>query len=272
MGEFREEKYGEIPLFKNMGKIKMDKNNFLIINDIIYELYDCKSMEELQKNFLRRLKLLIPYSYASILLTDKQDTEKIRLTSPICYPESFVEAENEYMKLADEDHLLWILHSRESTLIRESDLIGEERRLNTPLYLHCYRKYNVFDSLQFTIVYQQNLLGVLSLFRTKIDGEFSDEDMFYLRSLGMHLNAVLYKITIESENMFSKRAGIEELQKQYGLTVRETQILELIFQFQNNEEVVKKLDIKENTLQKHMQNIFRKMNASSKWDLLQFRP
>ena len=250
----------------------MDKNSFLIINDIIYELYNCKSMEELQKNFLRRLKLLIPYSYASILLTDKQDTEKIRLTSPICYPESFVEAENEYLKLADEDHLLWILHSRESTLIRESDLIGEERRLNTPLYLHCYRKYNIYDSLQFTIVHQQNLLGVLSLFRTKIDGEFSDEDMFYLRSLGMHLNAVLYKITTDSENKVSKRASIEGLQKQYGLTVREAQILELIFQFQNNEEIVEKLAIKENTLQKHMQNIIRKMNASSKWDLLQFRP
>ncbi|MCI6043639.1 helix-turn-helix transcriptional regulator [bacterium] len=250
----------------------MDKNRFLIINDIIYELYNCKTMEELQKNFLRRLKLLIPYSYASILLTDKKDTEKIRLTSPICYPESFVEAENEYLKQADEDHLLWILHSRESTLIRESDLIGEESRLNTPLYLHCYRKYNIFDSLQFTIVHQQNLLGVLSLFRTKIDDEFSDADMFYLRSLGMHLNAVLYKITTESVNKESKHATIEELQKQYGLTVREAQILGLIFLFLNNEEIVEKLDIKENTLQKHMQNIFRKMNASSKWDLLRFRP
>ena len=110
------------------------------------------------------------------------------------------------------------------------------------------------------------------MFRTKIDDEFSDADMFYLRSLGMHLNAVLYKITTESVNKESKHATIEELQKQYGLTVREAQILGLIFLFLNNEEIVEKLDIKENTLQKHMQNIFRKMNASSKWDLLRFRP
>lgn len=250
----------------------MDKNCFLIINDIIYELYNCSSIEELQKIFLRRLKMLIPYSYASILMADTTDPEIIRLTSPLCCPDSFQEAENEYLKQADEDHLLWILHSRESTLIRESDLIREESRLNTPLYLHCYRKYNIFDSLQYTIVYQQKLLGVLTLFRTKIDGEFSDEDMFYLRSLGMHLNAVLHRITSDSDKSWFKSANVEELQIQYGLTGRETQILELIFHFQNNGEIVEKLDIKENTLQKHMQNIFRKMNASSKWDLLRFRP
>ena len=71
------------------------------------------------------------------------------------------------MKVADEDHLLWLLHSREPRLVRESDLLEDQQRLNSPLYVHCYRKYNIFDSMQYASVYQQELLGILTLFRTE---------------------------------------------------------------------------------------------------------
>lgn len=48
----------------------MDKNIFLIFNDILYDLYQCTSAEDLKNQFLPRLKLLLPFSYASILLRD----------------------------------------------------------------------------------------------------------------------------------------------------------------------------------------------------------
>ena len=146
----------------------MEKNTFLMINDMIYDLYSCTSLNEIKAKFLLRLKMVIPYSYASILLHETtEDPDTIRLTTPICIPEAFTEAENEYMKVADEDHLLWLLHSREPRLVRESDLLEDQQRLNSPLYVHCYRKYNIFDSMQYASVYQQELLGILTLFRTE---------------------------------------------------------------------------------------------------------
>ena len=45
----------------------MEKNNFLIYNDIVYTLYQCKSYEALRDEFLPRLRLLIPFTYASII-------------------------------------------------------------------------------------------------------------------------------------------------------------------------------------------------------------
>ena len=94
----------------------MEKNTFLMINDMIYDLYSCTSLNEIKAKFLLRLKMVIPYSYASILLHETtEDPDTIRLTTPICIPEAFTEAENEYMKVADEDHLLWLLHSWESS-------------------------------------------------------------------------------------------------------------------------------------------------------------
>ena len=252
----------------------MQKNNFLIFNDIIYALYSCQSINELKENFLKRLKLLIPFSYASILFTDlSSENSTTYLTNPICVPDSFSEAEEEYLLHADEDHLLWLVNGKESTLIRESDLLGDESRLSTALYLKCYKRYNIFDSLQFSIVYQQKFLGVLTLFRTKIDGTFSDEDMFFLRSLGIHLNAAANRLLIsEHMQMNSQNTHtIDELANEYHLTGKETEILSYIFSFKNNDEIAAEMKISENTIQKHLQNIFRKLNVSSKWELLKYK-
>ena len=250
----------------------MEKNTFLMINDMIYDLYSCTSLNEIKAKFLHRLKMVIPYSYASILLRDTTgDPDTIRLTSPICIPENFIEAENEYMKVADEDHLLWLLHSREPRLVRESDLLEDQQRLNSPLYIHCYRKFHIFDSMQYASVYQQELLGILTLFRTEKDGPFTNEDMFYLQAIGMHLNAVLYQITHSQPQTPDLSDILPRLKTQYHLTPRELQIAEQIYQYRNNDEIARSLGIRENTLQKHLQNIFRKTNITSRWELLRLR-
>lgn len=246
----------------------MEKNNFLIYNDILYELYSCSNISDLDQHFLLRLRMLIPYSYASILLAST--STDIFHPEPICIPDSFIEAETEYIQHADEDPLLWLIHGKESTLVRESDLVPEERRLHSPLYLHCYQKYNIYDTLQYSIVYQQKFLGIVTLFRTKIDGAFTEEDMFYLRSFGIHLNVVINHLSAESINATSTNT-IQELQKTYELTNRETELLKMIFEYKNNQEITELCSIQENTLQKHLQNIFRKMNVSSKWDLLKYK-
>ena len=57
----------------------MEKNTFLMINDMIYDLYSCTSLNEIKAKFLLRLKMVIPYSYASILLHETtEDPDTIR--------------------------------------------------------------------------------------------------------------------------------------------------------------------------------------------------
>lgn len=249
----------------------MKKNTFLIYNDIVHCLYSSSNMTELRDNALYRLRMLIPYSYASILLADtSSDTQILYQKEPLCIPASFSEAENEYINHSEEDPLLWVTGSQESTLIRESDLLDDECRLHSPLYLHCYKKYNIFDTLQFSIVYNHIFLGVLTLFRTRIDGYFTEDDMFYLRSLGTHLNLAVYRILKEPQTK-DRQEILAELAQKFVLTNREVEILSLIFDFKSPLDIAAELKLQENTVQKHTQNIFRKMNVSSKWELLQFR-
>ena len=109
------------------------------------------------------------------------------------------------------------------------------------------------------------------LFRTEKDGPFTNEDMFYLQAIGMHLNAVLYQITHSLPQTNDLKQTLARLKNTCHLTNRELQIAEQIYQYRNNDEIAGSLGIRENTLQKHLQNIFRKTNVTSRWELLRFR-
>ena len=250
----------------------MDKNTFMIYNDVLYNLYSCTSLTDLRDSFLKRLKLLVPFSYASLLLTDSPDkTVTLSNTRILCCPDYFAEAEREYLAHTEDDPLFWLINGAESTLIRESDILEEEKRLSSPLYQGCYRKYHIYDTLQFSISCQNHFFGILTLYRTKAEEVFSDDDMFRLKSLGLHLNAVVYRLYHPVCGHSTEYTGnLTELTRTYHLTPKESEVLSLLFRFYRNDEIASKMEISENTIQKHLQNLFRKLNVSSKWELLKF--
>ena len=246
----------------------MEKNKFLMINDLIYEIYLWKNISDIDESFFQRLKMIVPFEYASLFLHDETADNPFSLSKPVCFPASFQEAELQYAQFAGEDDLLWILHGKESQLIRESAVLDEKHRLNSPLYRKCYRKYNIYDSLQCTIVFQQKFLGVLTLFRTRPNGTFVSDDMFYLSAIAIHLNPVLYRMIFEMSSGNSDRTSGLSCLSEYPLTARETEILKCLLNFQDNEEIAETLHIKETTLNKHLQNLFRKLEVRSRWELL----
>lgn len=254
-----------------MGMIIMEKNKFLMINDLIYEIYLWNNVSDIDDSFFQRLKMIVPFEYASLFLHDESADNPFSLGEPICFPSSFQEAELKYAQFAGEDELLWILHGKESQLIRESAVLDDEHRLNSSLYRKCYRKYNIYDSLQCTIVFQQKFLGVLTLFRTRPNGTFVSDDMFYLRAIAMHLNPILHRILFPKSSGYSHRTDemhdLAQLSSCH-LTSRETEILKCLLDFQDNEEIAETLHIKETTLNKHLQNLFRKLEVRSRWELL----
>ena len=91
------------------------------------------------------------------------------------------------------------------------------------------------------------------------------------QAIGMHLNAVLYQITHSLPQTNDLKQTLARLKNTCHLTNRELQIAEQIYQYRNNDEIAGSLGIRENTLQKHLQNIFRKTNVTSRWELMRFR-
>lgn len=244
----------------------MDKNMFFMINDLIYDLYSCQSVTDLKNIFLPRLKLVIPCSYLTILLPTPPDHSAP--FSPVYIPDSFAVAEERYLQSLHEDQLLWNCYSREPKLVRESDLLPDDVRLNSHLYRECYQGFHIYDSLQYTSAYNRQFLGVLTLFRTTDEPHFTEDEMFFVNAIGLHFNAVLYRISSTDSQTNAFPPDASSFAAQYHLTRKETSIFSLLLLYKTNEEISDALKITINTLQKHIQNIFRKTNTTSKWELL----
>lgn len=249
----------------------MQNNEFLLINNIIYQIYSIPDFDTMKITFLNLLKMLVPNTASSILMADHTSSKNL-LCDPICVPEVYSDAEKNYLLNEDEDYTRWVMLSGQCLLIRESDLMPEEERIKTTLYKKCYEPFHLHYSLQLNLVYNDLFLGVVTIYRKKEEGDFTSDEMFLVKAFSDHLNLRFYQYyTNDSKNASSASYSIANLASKYNLTNREAEILQLIFEDLNNDEIADKLFISGYTLKKHIQNLYRKFDVSTKWNLLKFR-
>lgn len=248
----------------------MQNNEFLLINNIIYQIYSISDFNTMKVTFLNLLKMLIPNTASSILMADNSDSTNL-LCDPICVPDIYSETEQKYLSLEDQDFSRWILLSKQCLLIRESELMPEEELVKTEIYQKCYKPFGLHYSMQLTLVYNNIFLGVVSLYRKKEDGDFTNNEMFLMKAFSDHLNLRFYQsVSIDSATN-SDTYSIVNLASTYHLTNREAEILQLIFDDMDNQDIAEKLCISGYTLKKHLQNLYRKFDVSNKWGLLKFK-
>ncbi len=248
----------------------MQNNEFLLINNIIYQIYSISDFNTMKVTFLNLLKMLIPNTASSILMADNSESKNL-LCDPICVPDIYSETENKYLSLEDQDFSRWIMLSKQCLLIRESELMSEDELVKTEIYQKCYKPFGVHYSMQLTIVYNNTFLGVVSLYRKKEDGDFTNDEMFLMKSFSDHLNLRFYQSVSSDSSHSGNTYSIINLASTYHLTNREAEILQLIFEDMDNQDIAEKLCISGYTLKKHLQNLYRKFDVSNKWGLLKFK-
>ncbi len=245
----------------------MQKNDFLLINEIIYKVYTTIDFDEMRTNFLSLLSVLIPSKESSVFLSNHSDSKHL-ICDPIIFPSVESSAEQNYLLYENLDYTRWVLMSHKCMIFRESDLISDEERLKSDFFKNLMAPHNLHYSLQLALVYHEIPLGVITLYRTKEMGDFTDEEVFILDSFKDHLNYRFYQhafTTIHKTNHPEKYQ--DDLMKDYSLTKRESEIVSLILNGATNQHIADSLTISPHTLKKHIQNIYRKLNVTSKWEL-----
>ena len=251
----------------------MEKNDFLLYNEIIYRIHACRTLEEFRPTLLAQVKLIIPYTYASLIAiqTDPETGELIH-RDPYCKPQNFREVENAWLGRIDKAYTAWLSHAPESMVVRDSEILSGDKRFSAASYRELYTAYHVHDCMQMNITYAGQAMGRLALYRTRGDGLFTDQEAFYLRALSKHINYAYYVKTREAVHKVPASRSMEQLVRDYQLTRREEEILGLVFQDLNNDDILETITISRHTLLKHLQNLYRKCGVSSRWDLLKLRP
>lgn len=246
-------------------------NDFTMYDDMLYAIYSATDLESMKSALLMHMQDLIPHDYASILIFDKNAGKApYHVAAFYCEPSDFTDAERKYLDTYPDDLENRVAMNGDNAVIRVSSLQPESERLNSRIYRDCYRNYSIYDMLQVLIRDKKDAAALLTLYRTREHGAFTDESVYTLKALSRHLNTVFYKYCRQQDDAANVNSAVQEITSRVHMTPKETEILTLIFLAKSNPEICDELGIKEHTLQKHFQNIYRKLNISSRWELLRF--
>lgn len=236
----------------------MEKNDFLLYNEIIYRIHACRTLEEFRPTLLAQVKLIIPYTYASLIATRPTRRRGAHPPGPLLQA---TELPGGGKRLAGTHrqglHRLAQprtgVHGRagQRDLVRRQALL----RRQLPGAVHGLPRPRLHADEHHL---RRQAMGRLALYRTRGDGLFTDQEAFYLRALANHIDLACWTCKQNEDNQPKQTRSLEEIIRTYDLTRREGEVLGLVFQDWNNEEILAKLTISKNTLLKHLQNLYRK--------------
>lgn len=249
----------------------MENNQFFCMNNIIYQIYNISDFNGMRLTSLNLIKTLIPNSCASILMANNGGSENL-LCDPVCVPENLLDMEENYLSIEQEDFSRWTAMSTQPVVVRGSDLLEDKKRVETALYKICFEPYGLHYSLEMCLAREEHFLGLVTLYRTKDQGDFSDDEVFLFRCLNEHLSSRFYREYLSTlPKKSSKSNSLNATIHQYGLTEREAQVLAMVLEEIPTSDISDALCISPHTLKKHMQNLYHKLGVSSRFQLLKFR-
>ncbi|MCR5025115.1 MAG: helix-turn-helix transcriptional regulator, partial [Lachnospiraceae bacterium] len=226
-------------------------------NSIIYKIYTMSNIDEMREQFLEQMKMLIDYDSADFLLASP-DGEK-KLVSPVLF-----NCEEDLSIAYDEiDYSRGILYSGRTLIYRETDIIDEAKRVETDYYKKVYKINNWHFSLQMVLARKKEFVGVVTFYRTIGKDDFIYDDIFILDLLKDHLAFRLYQQK-KSGNLTGEKLSVSAATEKYGLTRREETILRLLMEGRDNAMICDSLVISENTLKKHILNLYRKLGINNR--------
>ena len=110
----------------------LETNDWIILNTIIYKVYTMEDFDEMRKELLEQLKLLVDFDSADFYLASVEDEKK--LDRPVMY-NCDSNLSEEYEEL---DYSRGIMLSGKSLIYRETDIISDESRVEMEYYKKVY--------------------------------------------------------------------------------------------------------------------------------------
>lgn len=235
----------------------LENNDFIIINNIIYKIHVNTDFYHMRKELLEQLKMVLDFDSADFYLSEGGGrTTLVEQVSYNC-------PDNVSKQFEGQDYSQGILASGKCMIYRESDILQDEKRIETEYYKNVYKENHWHYALQFVLAFNQEFLGVITFYKTVGKEDYEYSDIFLLEMIKEHLAYRIYK---ERQNT-SDKLSVDSATLHYALTRREQQILDFMMQGMSNDEICKLNVITYNTLKKHIYNIYRKLGINSRVEL-----
>jgi len=223
---------------------------------------------------LSQLKELIPYRKA--IMAEISSSEKGVVFSHVSsIPPTFRVDLNQISLL--EKPVWWgYLEAPWSTVFIASSMCKDEEWLNSSIYREVYQPENLFYALHGIFIHHDCKLGMLTLLRSREDGDFTERELWYMELLKPHIELHLFRekthfqgLQMETDSLYPSFSITRHYIDKYHLTHREVAVVNPILGGAKDSEICSFLGITQSTLDKHIHNVYRKTGATSRASLFQ---
>lgn len=239
---------------------KLETNDWLVLNNIIYKIHTTTECDVMRKNLLEQLRMVISFDSADFYLSNPTGREG--LFFPVAY-----NCENVTAAAFDSfDYSRGIMYSGKAMVYRETDIISDEKRIETEYYNNVYKPNSWHYSLQMILGYKKEFVGVITFYRTIGKMDFEYDDIFKLDMIKDHLSYRIHselKYSKEIENKYT----VTKASNEYNLTKREELVLGFLMQGLDNQAICDQITISNNTLKKHILNLYKKLGIKNRVQL-----
>ncbi len=238
---------------------------WLRINEIILIIHRTEHIAYMQKYFLDAIQSLFPFDKAMFYLLE-ENRETLYLKDPVfinvepslaqAYEATF--ETTKYGKVA--------LSTRRCNAYRDSDLLHEDIRTSSDVYQSFLKPNNIHFGGGMIVAVNGSLCAEITFFKSQDHGDFTEHDLAILKILIDHL-----EIRFRNEqNYHSDKSSVNRQRRllDYGLTLREAEIADLISTGTTHQEISESLCISIHTVKKHQNNLFRKLNIARRSELI----
>ncbi|MDD3370133.1 MAG: LuxR C-terminal-related transcriptional regulator [Lachnospiraceae bacterium] len=238
----------------------IETSDFMVLNNIIYKIYTTEDLCAMRENLLEQVRLVLDFDGADFYLADPDNPTG--LVEPVAFNGGSLLA----AQMDEKDYSRGIMYSGKSIVYRETDIISEEKRVQTEYYQKVYRSNNWHFALQMILGREKDFLGVITFYRTIGKDNFSYDDILLLDMLKEHLAYRLWVGQCEQKKAVEK-LSVSQAAESYHLTRREHMILRMLMDGKDNDTISSELSITVNTLKKHILNIYRKLEVNNRVQL-----
>lgn len=256
--------YSKTGRFKDM----LSNTEWELINKILLIIYSEDNSYSMRKAFLKNLRSLIPFDTAEFSLIN----EELKL-----YNSAEVNmVNNEIINIAEKYNKCKEMYGIESTdyifrypesyiACNKTTILRKGYYEKSKFSMLFLKSINMKYCCTLTIKSNEIILAELSLYYSA-DPDFSEKDIYIISQFKDHLTNRLTQLHIQNMTHKLSKLQLDFLLKN-KLTEREIQIAELIFSDMPNYNITKSLCISNNTLKKHISNIYKKLEISSRIQL-----
>lgn len=237
------------------------------INDIVLTLYD-KKIECIFEDTMDALKDLVPHTHSLAYYQLKS----LYPGSPFVLksrniPESFILS---YMdKYSSLDFINWYTDSRFSEIFRESDIVPDQIRSQSVFYKEWMAPLDIFHGVCMLTAAEEESkqFGAMFLYRPASEQNFSDNELEILRVVNEHVSHRFSQYPA-IHNIYDSSSVSGILVNSVMLNKRESEIINLIKAGTLRSDLPDVLFITKNTLNKHLDNIYKKLKINTFEELL----